>query len=82
MAFIPICAGVAGMEYFIDIKWDDKAGVWCAICDQVPLALEGNSFDALIEKVKVVAYEMLEANKKTTSSARLYFKTTHWENIA
>ncbi|MCL1787189.1 MAG: DUF1902 domain-containing protein [Defluviitaleaceae bacterium] len=70
------------MEHLIDIKWDDEAGVWCAICDQIPLALESNSFDALIEKAKVVAYEMLEANKKTTSSARLCFKTTHWENIA
>ena len=70
------------MEYFIDIKWDEEAGVWCAICDQIPLALESNSFDALIEKVKVVAYEMLEANNKITDSARLCFKTTHWENIA
>ena len=70
------------MDYIIDIKWDDEAGVWCAICDDIPLALESNSFDALIEKVKTVAYEVLEMNKKITDNIRLCFRAAHWENIA
>ena len=70
------------MEYNIDINWDDTAGVWCAVCDEIPLALESNSFDALIEKVKIVAYEILEMNTKMIDGIRLCFKTTHWENIA
>jgi hypothetical protein len=36
------------MNYSIDVTWDEAAGVWCAVCDDIPLALESNSFDALI----------------------------------
>ena len=70
------------MEYLIDIKWDDEAGVWCAVNNDIPLALESNSFDALIGKVKIVGYEILEANKNLTDNVRFCFVTTHWEEIA
>ena len=70
------------MNYDINITWDEDAGVWCAVCDEIPLALESNSFDALIEKVKNVAYEILELNNKMTDGIRLCFKAVHWENIA
>ena len=62
------------MEYNIDVNWDETAGVWCAVCDDIPLALESNSFDALIEKVKTVAYEILELNGKLTEDIKLCFK--------
>ena len=26
------------MDYYIDITWDETAGVWCAICDEILLA--------------------------------------------
>ena len=58
-------------EYKINFSWDDEAGVWIAVCDEIPLALESNSFDALIEKVKVVASEVLSLNEHHTPS-RLY----------
>ena len=51
-------------EYKINFSWDDEGGVWIAICDEIPLALEHNSFDALIEKVKVVVPEILALNEK------------------
>jgi hypothetical protein len=70
------------MNYDIDVNWDETAGVWCAVCDNIPLALESNSFDALIEKVKIAAYEILELNGKMTENIRLCFKTNHWESIA
>ena len=70
------------MDYTININWDEPAGVWCAVCDDIPLALESNSFDALIDKVKIVAYEILEINQKLTDTVRLCFKVVHWENIA
>ena len=70
------------MVYEINTKWDEDAGVWCAVCDDIPLALESNSFDALIGKVKTVAYEILEVNEKMTDGIQLCFKTVHWENIA
>ena len=70
------------MNYDIDVNWDETAGVWCAVCDDIPLALESNSFDALIVKVKIAAYETLESNGQMTDNIRLCFKTTHWEDIA
>ena len=70
------------MEYDINVSWDEEAGVWCAMCDGIPLALESHSFDALIERVKVAAYEILELNGKICDDTRLYFKTAHPERIA
>jgi len=70
------------MNYTVDVNWDETAGVWCAVCDDIPVALESNSFDALIEKVKTAAYEILELNGKMTDNISLCFKTIHWESIA
>ncbi|MCL2081554.1 MAG: DUF1902 domain-containing protein [Oscillospiraceae bacterium] len=70
------------MCYSIDVNWDETAGVWYAVCDDIPLALESNSFDALIEKAKVMAYEILELNAKMTDNIKLCFKAVHWESIA
>ena len=58
-------------EYTINFSWDDDACVWTAMCDEIPLALEHGSFDALLEKVKVVVPEILELNNKP-AYARLY----------
>jgi hypothetical protein len=52
------------------------------VCDDIPIALESNSFDALIEKVKVVAVEMLELNGKMAQNTQLCFKAAHLESIA
>lgn len=47
----------------IDISWDEEALVWIATSDDVPgLATEHHSFDALVEKLKVIIPELLEAN--------------------
>ena len=70
------------MNYNIDVNWDEIAGVWYAVCDDIPLALESNSFDALIEKVKTAAYDILESNGKIADDVKLCFKTAHWEKIA
>jgi len=70
------------MEYMIDVNWDDAAGVWFAVCDDIPLTLESNSFDALIKRVKNVAYEILPLNNQSTEAVKLCFKTSRWESIA
>ena len=70
------------MNYIVDVNWDETAGVWYAVCDDIPLALESNSFDALIEKVKTAAHEILELNEKITDNVKLCFQTAHWESIA
>lgn len=47
----------------VSIKWDPEADVWIAVCDRIGLALESGSYDALIERVKIAAPEMIEENK-------------------
>ena len=70
------------MEHQVIIRWDDEAQVWFAVNDSIPLALESNSFDALIERVKIVAPEVLAENGEDIDSCRLHFKAERWENIA
>ena len=50
------------LEYTIAVTWDSDAAVWCAVCDDIPIALESSSFDALVERVKAAAPELLEMN--------------------
>ncbi|GHV18783.1 hypothetical protein FACS18949_06090 [Clostridia bacterium] len=69
------------MEYIVDFAWDENAGVWTAICNEIPLALESNSFDALIEKVKICASEIGSLNA-SPSPSKLCIKSERWESIA
>ena len=46
----------------INIKWDCEAGVWVAINNDIGLALESGSYDALVERIKVAVPELLELN--------------------
>ena len=49
--------------YFIRAEWDDEAFVWVATSDDVPgLATEAETMEGLIEKLKVMVPELLEAN--------------------
>lgn len=70
------------MNYLIDINWDSEAAVWYAVCDDIPLALESGSFDALIERVKVVTKEILELNNNAQQPTQLCIKSTRLEKIA
>ena len=58
------------MEYIVNFTWDDEASVWIAQSDDIPgLVLEGGSIDALIERVRFAAPELLELNQKTEASS-------------
>jgi predicted RNase H-like HicB family nuclease len=53
--------GVA--PYQIIVEWDQDAQVWVASSDDVPgLATGADTFEALIEKLKVVIPELLVEN--------------------
>ncbi len=49
-------------EYTVQLVWDDEAEVWIAINDDIPLALESDTLDNLIERVKLVAPEIIGMN--------------------
>ena len=51
------------MEYSVRCTWDEEAQVWVAESDDIPgLVLESGSIDALIERVRYTAPELLELN--------------------
>ena len=70
------------MSYEINVNWDEDAGVWYAVCDTIPLAMESNSFDALIARVRIAVPEIMELNGIKDENTRICFITNHWESIA
>jgi len=49
--------------FFIRAEWDDEAQVWVASSDDVPgLATEEKTLEGLIQKLKIMVPELLEAN--------------------
>jgi len=54
---------MAQKPLFIRAEWDEEALVWVATSDDVPgLATEENNIERLIEKLKILIPELLEAN--------------------
>lgn len=55
--------GDTGMEYVIDLSWDDEADIWVATSDDVAgLAIESETVEILMERVKLAAPELLILN--------------------
>ena len=50
------------MDIAVKIHWDDEAEVWVAINDELGIALESESYDALVERLKKAIPEMAELN--------------------
>jgi hypothetical protein len=69
------------MEYIVNMSWDEKARVWIAVCDDIPVALESDSFDALVERVKIAAPELLQLNGMDTNCV-LRFVAERREDVA
>jgi len=67
-------------EYTIILTWDDEASVWTAVNDDIPIALESESLDILIERVKEAAPELLELNEKKHTDITLHF-TMEYEKV-
>ena len=50
------------MEYVIKCNWDPEARVWYSESEQIPIVLESDSLDTLVERVKIAAPELAELN--------------------
>ncbi len=49
--------------FFIRAEWDDESQVWVATSDDVPgLVTEGETLEQLIQKLKIMIPELLDAN--------------------
>ena len=62
-------------DYEIALIWDDKANVWVAQNDDIPIALENGSLDLLMERVRIAVPEILELNGKSHEDVYLNFTT-------
>ena len=52
-----------GKPLFVRAEWDDEARVWVATSDDIPgLATEGDTLEGLIDKLKEIIPELLDAN--------------------
>ena len=70
------------MKYVVNLTWDPEASVWVATSDDIPgLVLESGSFDALLERVRFAAPELLELNS-TDRPVLLSFRAERMEKIA
>lgn len=61
------------MEYIIKCIWDDEANVWVATSDDIAgLVIESGSLDALMEKARNAALELIELNSLQPATAIHY----------
>ena len=68
------------MKCNVKLVWDNEAGVWITESDDIPaLFLESPSFDALIERVRKAAPEMLELNRGYVGPVHLSFEAERVE---
>ena len=60
-------------EYVLAIAFDDEAQKWFAQNDDIPLVLEDDSLDTLINRVKLAVPEMLEINDMPRKKVKVSF---------
>ena len=60
-------------EYTVLLTWDDEARVWVAENNDIPLIHESGSLDALMERCRYSAPELLAMNGKSVDGATLKF---------
>ena len=63
--------------------WDNEAAVWIATSQNIPgLVLESGSLDALIERVRFVAPELLVANGSKNETLSICFRSERYETVS
>jgi hypothetical protein len=60
-------------EYIVTITFDEEAAVWYAVNNDIPIALESDSLDVLIKRVKLAVPELLELNGRNHEHTVLHF---------
>ena len=71
------------MKCTVKLIWDSETDRWHTQTDDIPgLVLEAASFDALVERVRMAAPEMLELNCGYTGPVQLTFEAERTEYLA
>ncbi|MDR1413157.1 MAG: DUF1902 domain-containing protein [Actinomycetes bacterium] len=83
IADISTMKGMVMAEYSVNLTWDKDAAVWVAQSDDIKgLVLESGSLDALIERIRVTAPELLKLNHDDTKPASICFRSERHELLA
>ena len=70
------------MECNVKLVWDNETGKWFTDTDDnLSLNLESGSFDALVERVRMAAPEMLELNCGYTGTIKINFEAVRTDNL-
>jgi len=70
-------------EYIINLLWDNEAAVWIATSQNIPgLVLESGSLDALIERVRFAAPELLALNGRQNETLSICFRSERYETVS
>jgi len=70
------------MDCKVKLIWSGESSKWYTETSDIPgMVLESNSFDALLEKVRLIAPDMLEVNCNYVGPIRFTFTTEHIETI-
>ena len=70
------------MKCTIKLLWDNESNSWYTETNDIPgMVLDSNSFDALLEKVRLIAPDMLELNCNYVGPITFTFITEHTETI-
>jgi hypothetical protein len=69
-------------RYLVELAWDTEAAVWTATSDDIPgLVLESGSLDALIERVRHAAPELLALNGLQDKTLSMCFRSERCETV-
>jgi hypothetical protein len=75
--------GIYMAEYKVNFFWDEVADIWVATSEEIPgLVLESGSLDALMERVRHAAPELLELNSSPEGDFTLHFFSERSELVA
>jgi Domain of unknown function (DUF1902) len=62
--------------FTISASWDEEAGVWTGHCDDIPAAADAPSLDALLDKIAVMALDLLPDNHPGIDPASVFVQIT------
>ncbi len=70
------------MEYVIRIEWDSEAKVWIAENDYLPLIIESESLDNLMDRTRKLIPELVELNNLPNPKYLYFFLENREEVVA
>ncbi|MBN9048281.1 MAG: DUF1902 domain-containing protein [Rhizobiales bacterium] len=62
--------------FTISAAWDEEASVWSGHCDDIPAAADAPTLDELLNKITVMALDLLPDNHPDVDPTSLFLQIT------